>query len=694
MKSLRIILPAILILIITFAAFAPSLRNGFVNWDDDDYVTENVAVHRPSFHSLGQIFSTFLLCTYLPVTMLSYMIDYQLVGLDPFGYHLTNLIFHLLNCLLVLWLIEWLSRNTLVAFVAAILFGVHPLHVESVAWVSERKDVLYACFFLLSMICYGYYLQTQKIGRNYWFSAGFFVLSLLSKGMAITLPALLFLMDYFRERKWDRRMIADKIPFLILTICFGILGVYGQKEGIRNEQWVSVFDKLLVASYAIVFYLGKILWPVKLSCLYPYSGVKDISIYLLSLTGCLAILILTVRTARHTRKAVFGILFFLITLLPVLQFVPLGTTVVADRYTYMASIGLFYLMAEAVVWAYKKISEKRHLFSIVAIIVFLIPIIGGLSFVTWKRCPVWKDGITLWSDVLGKYPCPMAYVNRGVLFAARKDYDEALSDFLKLPRYGAVTRYAFLGKLYNEMGQSDKAVTVFEQGLKMGVEPALACLSLAKTYSKLGKEEVAISFYKKALEINPNYAAACYDLGLLYKKLGRKDDAFVMLRRALETEPDVLLAYPQLSQLYQEAGKKAEQFALYREAVAHDVPFYDAYYDIGNLDMEQGDIQSALRMFHKAVEIDPASAEGYASLGSVYCALGQAKKAIPLLTKALEINSKSGVAHNNIALAYYYQQQYDLAIQHCDQAVELGYEVKPKLLELLKPFRKPPPTDF
>jgi tetratricopeptide (TPR) repeat protein len=688
MKSLRIILSSILILIITFIAFTPSLKNGFVNWDDEPYVTENPLIRQFSGPNIVRVFSTFFLCTYLPVTMLSYMLDYRFSGMDPFGYHLTSLIFHLLNCLLAFWLIRSLSRNTLVAFVAAILFGTHPLHVESVAWVSERKDVLYTCFLLLSMICYGRYLQAQKIGRNYWFSVVFFILSLLSKGMAITLPALLFLMDYFCGRKWDRRMIADKIPFLIFAICFGVLGVYGQREAMRSEQWVSVFDKFLIASYAIVFYFGKILWPAGLSCLYPYSGVKDILIYLLSLAGCLAILIVTIRTAKHTRKAVFGILFFLITLLPVLQFVPFGTAIVADRYAYMASIGLFYLIAETVAWAYKKIAERNRLFSVVLITIFLILSVGGLSILTWKRCAVWKDGITLWNDVLEKYPCPMAYVNRGVLFAARKDYDKALNDFLKLPYHGAVTRYAYLGKLYNEMGQSDKAITVFEQSLKMGVTPALACFSLAKTYSKLGKEDVAISFYKKALEIDPGYAAACYDLGLLYKKLGKKDDAHMMLRRALEMEPDVLLAYPQLSQLYQEAGKKAEQLALFRLAIAHDIPFYDAYYDIGNLDREQGDVKSALRMFQRAIEINPASAEGYTSLGSVYCALGQTRKAISLLTRALEINSKSGVAHNNIALAYYYQKQYYLAIQHCDKAMELGYQVTPQLLELLKPFRK------
>ena len=183
-RPLRIILSSILICIITFAAYAPSLKNGFVNWDDDKYVRENAVIREISVDTIAQCFSTFFVATYLPVTMLSYMVDYQLVGLDPFGYHWTSLIFHLLNSLLLFWLIFLLSRSSLVALITATLFAVHPLHVESVAWISGRKDVLYGCFSLLSMICYCYYLRTPKRGRVYWLSLSFFVLSLLSKAMA------------------------------------------------------------------------------------------------------------------------------------------------------------------------------------------------------------------------------------------------------------------------------------------------------------------------------------------------------------------------------------------------------------------------------------------------------------------------------------------------------------------------------
>jgi tetratricopeptide (TPR) repeat protein len=407
--------------------------------------------------------------------------------------------------------------------------------------------------------------------------------------------------------------------------------------------------------YAVIFYLGKILLPAGLSCVYPYSGIKDISIYLFSLAGCFAIPVLMIRSAKYTKKVVFGILFFLVTLLPVLQFIPMGSTIAADRYAYMASVGFFYLIAEGIVWAYGKTAEKNRRLGVALIIVLLILITGSLSVLTWNRCAVWKDDITLWGDVLSKYPNALAYNRRGIYFAERKDYDRALGDFKKVLLYAPYDTdvYINLGNLYNAMGENNKAITTFKRGLKMGTEPAVSYFSLATTYLELGNNEIAISFYKKTLELAPDNAVVCYSLGMLYKKLGKNDDAIQMLSRTVEIAPGFLLPYPTLSQFYEEAGKRAEQFALYRQAIAHDVPFYTAYYDIGNLDLEQGDIKSSIRMFQRAVEISPSSAEGYVSLASAHCALGQTKKAILLLTKALEINPKIAVAHNNIAVAYY-----------------------------------------
>ena len=227
-SNLRITLCLCLILLIVFGAFLPSLKNGFVNWDDDCYVLNSSSISSSiSASNLKSIFTSFSVGHYQPLTILSYAFDYQLFKLNPYYYHLTNLILHLLNSLLVFYLIYLLSGNIGVSFITAILFGIHPLHVESVAWISERKDVLYSFFFLLSCIIYLYYLTKERNSKYYLLSLFLFLCSLLSKSMAVTLPLLLLLMDYYLKRKPNKELLLDKIPYFFLTAISCIIVFFG-----------------------------------------------------------------------------------------------------------------------------------------------------------------------------------------------------------------------------------------------------------------------------------------------------------------------------------------------------------------------------------------------------------------------------------------------------------------------------------
>ncbi len=687
-RSLRIFLAAVLILVITFMAFSPCLQNGFVDgWDDNTYVRENILIRHLSWHNVTRVFSAFFMATYLPVTMLTYMVDYQLVGLNPFGYHLTSLILHLLNCLLVFWLIGLLSRNILVSFITAILFGVHPIHVESVAWISERKDVLYAAFFLLSMICYFYYSRTQKTGKAYWLALLFFILSLLSKAMAVTLPVLLLLVDYFSGKKFDRRMILDKIPFLVLALGFGLLGAHGQAAAVRSEPLIY---RGLVPPYAVIFYLGKILWPAVLSSAYGYPGLKDLSIHLFSLAMCLLIFLAALRSGLYTKKFVFGSLFFILTLLPVLQFLPMGLTTVADRYAYLASTGIFFLIAESVFWGYGKIVQKNQPLGFGFAFILLVLLAGGLSVLTWKRCSVWKDSVSLWSDVLKSSPSSLAYSQRGAAYFGQKEFDKARADFEKAiasdPKF--IVPYLNLGNVFGESGKDEAAIALFEKVLTIEPGNAEAYLNIAKAYVHLDRYSEAASFYEKVLVSNPRHAFGCYSYAILSVKMGKKEEAERLLKRALEIDPGDVLSYRSLALLYIEKVQRNDQLALYKKAIASGADYFEAYYAVGSNYQDAGDPASSIPLFKKALEIDPASNEARGSLGTAYCAVGQSKKAVDLLAQVLKTDPENAVVHNNIALAYYYQKQYALAIQHCDKAIELGYQVKPSLLELLKPFRK------
>lgn len=354
-KKYKTSLSICIILILTSLFFSSSLKNSFVNIDDDFYVINNPVIKSISIDNIKKIFVSFFMSNYQPLTILSYSLDYHFFKLNPFGYHLTNFIFHLFNCLLVFWLIMLLGKRIFIALIAAVLFGVHPLHVESVAWISERKDVLYAFFFLAAMISYLYYLRTSHLSKYYYFSMIFFILSLLSKAMAITLPLVFLLFDYFVPRGNKKLLFVDKIPFFILSFIFGYIAVFAQYStgAVRQCEVFNIMDKILVVNLAIIFYLSKILVPIKLSCLYPYaiiSGEPLALSFLLSSFFVVIIGFVVFLFRRFSKKVIFSSLFFLITVLPVLQFIPIGMTIVADRYTYIPSIGIFYGIGECLLW--------------------------------------------------------------------------------------------------------------------------------------------------------------------------------------------------------------------------------------------------------------------------------------------------------------------------------------------------------
>ena len=282
--SLNIAFCACLILVIVSLSFLPSLKCGLVNWDDDRYLSNTPAVQSLSLTTVKEASTSFFIGHYQPLTILSYALDYHFYKLNPYHYHLTNLILHLLNSLLVFYLIYLLSGNIIVSFITAILFGLHPLHVESVAWVSERKDVLYSFFFLLSCITYLYYLTKGNKHKYYILSLFLFLCSLLSKSMAVTLPLLLLLIDYYLKRKPNKTLLLDKIPYFFLSIIFGIIAIFG--VGIRPKVGFSLFGALSAASYATVFYLGKLFLPIKLSCLYPDYSFEPGSIITFSRILC------------------------------------------------------------------------------------------------------------------------------------------------------------------------------------------------------------------------------------------------------------------------------------------------------------------------------------------------------------------------------------------------------------------------
>ncbi|MFH0877631.1 MAG: hypothetical protein V1863_05345, partial [Candidatus Omnitrophota bacterium] len=413
----------LLLFLVTIAVFSPCFGNDFIRtWDDQYHVILNENLRSFSPPHLKNIFTGFFIGNYLPLTMLSFAADYHFFQLNPAGYHATSVFLHALNVLLVFWLFSLLTGRRAVAFPTALLFGLHPIQVESVAWVSERKDVLYAFFFLAALVAYVVYLRRRQKSKFYILTMGFFLCSLLSKPMAVTFPLFLFLFDRACDRPEGRRAWLEKIPFFVFALSFSVLTFFAQRSAgaLRTESAANILYKFQVALYAVVFYLDKIFRPSGFSCLYNIPDIRGI--FLLTMLAGLLLAVLITLFARHSRKVLFGIGFFLLSLLPVLQFVPVGGTVVADRYVYIASIGIFYLLAEGILWLWQRKGKHAGPGRIVLVLV-LVFVLGALGNLAKNRCRVWNNDLSLWNDVLAKDPTMgKAYNELGLGFYERNDY--------------------------------------------------------------------------------------------------------------------------------------------------------------------------------------------------------------------------------------------------------------------------------
>ncbi|MGE5279745.1 MAG: tetratricopeptide repeat protein [Deltaproteobacteria bacterium] len=540
LKSLKVFVAIFLVLAVASAAFFPSLKNGFVNWDDPLYVLENPAIRSFSADNILRAFDSFFVGNYQPLTILSYALDYRVHGLRPGGYHATNLFVHLANCLLVFGLALLLGGRVGVACLTALLFGIHPLHAEAVAWVSGRKDVLYAFFFFGALLCYVRYLKSGGDRRCYYAALVFFLCALLSKAMAVTLPLVLFLLDRYAGRKEGRLVWADKVPFFVLALIFGVVALSAQHAAgaVRPGGAAALADKIPVALFSVLFYLYKTVWPVSLSNLYAYFVVPKGSFALFSfLILCAAggVVLLSWR-ARRSRVFVFGGLFFLVTLLPVLQFVSLGAIIVAERYMYVPLFGIVYGLSEGMSRLCPRGCARRRGSACLALAILAAAALGAL---TWERCAVWKDSGTLWRDVLAHYPrSPIALNDLGTFYAGEGRLEEAAGLFRAAVAVDPVFADANnnLCKAETRLGRTAEALAACGRAIDVDPRHAESHVLLGLLYYRQGDLEAAAAAFGEALAVDPGCAAAYNDLGILAAKAGRRGEAAALFKTALALE--------------------------------------------------------------------------------------------------------------------------------------------------------------
>lgn len=630
----RIILGGIIA--ITLMVYIPVLRNGLLAWDDEPYLMKNQLVQSGT---ITELLTQSVMGNYHPLTILILALEYLLFGQAPAGYHGMNLLLHLINVVLVFVVIKRLNKGPVVALVTALLFGIHPMHVESVAWVAELKDLLYTLFFLLSCIAYLKYLDGNA--RKYFFiSLLFFTASLLSKAMAVSLPVVLLLLDYFRGRKFNKIVWLEKIPFLLLSLLFGIIAIIaqGSTEAVADHTRFSFFHRIVFASCSFLSYLGKLLLPVNLSAFYPYP-VRSGDLIPGSMYLCLVIIIALIAVMfysfRRSGNLFFGLGFFTVTIFLVLQLLPVGNAMMADRYSYIPSIGIFFLAGVGVKFMWDKGYRNVSGTLLIAFTIFF----GVQTFV---RCAVWKDDLTLWNDVIKKDPAvEYAYNNRGIVLMNQERYDESVSDFSRAIELNPVYPIVFLNRGIARIRQN--------------------------------KYAEAIADFDKAIELKPENPDAWFNRGVALRNVGRNEEALQDFQRTLELKPQFPMAYYNRGTLNMNRKHYSEAINDFTSAIKTDSAFADSYLNRGVAYMIGNKKKEALQDFNRAIDLKPGFINAYYNRGNYYLSEKNYREAIGDYTRAIELKSDYSAAYYNRGLAAFYQGNKQSACDDFNKAATLGF---------------------
>jgi protein O-mannosyl-transferase len=533
------------ILILTVIVYLPVFKAGFTNWDDQMYIYENRFIKQLSFEQIRKFFTGYFVGNYHPFTMLSIAMDFYFAKLNPIWYHIHNLLLHLLNTLLLFWFIRLITKKQFVALFVALLFGIHTMHVESVAWIAERKDVLYTFYFLLSAVFYVKYysarIENKKYFSFYILSLLFFICSLFSKGQAVTLPIVLLLTDYFLGRNFKKASAClDKIPFILLSLTFGIIALYAQKSAAAFPETpnYNLIETLVLATYNIAVYLAKLIMPLNLSTFYPLPdkiGGHLPVIYWLFVPVIFILFFAIIYWWKKNKPLVFGLLFFLANIVLVLQLIPVGGARIADRYVYIASIGIFIIIALGFDWLRERYQFSNKLIYRLILFVFVCWI-GLLCTLTLQRTKVWNNSLVLWTDVLHKFPgTQRALINRGNALFDLGRHQEAIKDYnIVLAKNPTdVAAYINRGRAKANIGDLQGAISDFTICTRLSPGDYLPYYNLGILYALTGNKVQSYTSFSGSIHANPEYAEAYFYRAQISVELGYKDQICSDYRTAL-----------------------------------------------------------------------------------------------------------------------------------------------------------------
>ncbi|MEW5798764.1 MAG: tetratricopeptide repeat protein [Bacteroidota bacterium] len=513
------------IIILTLLVFYPSIHFDFTNWDDDIHITNNPSIQQISFQSLIQQFTPTARYMYHPITMITYMVEWNVSHGASWLFHLTNVLIHACNVLLlILILTQFHISKTAVIFCTAV-FALHPLQVESVAWISGRKELLYGFFYLLSVLLYLHHQHTGKKKYAIW-SVIAFILALLSKPTAVTLPLALAIIDYSRMKKPAVDIIKSIVPYLLTAFIFVFLFLQSPQSKLTPPiEFYSFAQRIVLIGYQFAFYLWKFLFPFELSACYAYPDADVLPAHFYLLPVLVAILIaVTIYFTAEKRKTILGIMLFAITILPVLQIIPFhNASLVADRYVYLPIIGLALFVSHGL-----QVRKKDEGYDYIALILqklLLGLLVLTISVASLNRLFVWKNSIDLFSDVINKNPSlALAYGNRAHAKLLSGDYDGAIEDCDILLRLNPFDGKAYYnkGNAYSQLGRYDRAIKSYTQSMMNGFVIASVYYNRGNAYYMSGMFDSALADYHRALERSDNKTDSYYSIGYTHL-FGKKD---------------------------------------------------------------------------------------------------------------------------------------------------------------------------
>lgn len=530
--------------VFTFIVYLPSLFNDFVlNWDDQNYIMLNPFIQDFSLQTILNVFSNFWKGNYFPVTSIVYAVFYNFFGANPFVFHLLNVIIHIFSIIVLFKISLNLLNRKDGAAIVAILFGIHPFQVESVAWIAELKNVLYGLFFLLSILYYLKFHEDQKKSRKLLaVSFLFFVIATLSKAVAVTLPLALITIDIFKGRKLSIKLFTEKSHYFLVSLIIGIVAILAQKDASAVQSFAGEFNffhRIVFICYELAFYFIKVLFPVNLSGFHYYpAGAANIELSYYISPLLIALIIYSYVKLKPLRKELmFGFLFFITTVFVMLQIITVGGHIVAERFVYISYIGLFFILAAFFCklqdGEWPSLKKYRRIFSI-SFLAFII-VCGILSF---NRNFVWKNAITLFDDIIKKYPGrDMAYNYRGVAKAlTTNDYTGCINDqdiALSInPKYAEA--YYARGLSKQMLKYKDGAFDDFIKAIEIKKNYPDAYNNIGSILLERKKPSEAIIYFNKAIENDPLHAKAFYNKGAAYYYLKNKDEACKMWKHAQE----------------------------------------------------------------------------------------------------------------------------------------------------------------